>query len=115
MDESPKQPEGPDLLAELRQTLDTSARCIELAKREAARVDASLRTQSEGGAQVEQVFLDNARKRREQLSLLDLRFELPPSPPRELPPAVPVVPLSPAETGDTLESETQVLQLVSQV
>lgn len=85
MDESPKPPDGPTVLAELREALDTADRCIELAKREAARIDASLRAQSEGGARIEQVFLDNARKGREKLSMLDLRFELPPSPPEPEP------------------------------
>jgi len=112
MEESPKPPDGPAVVADLRHALDTSARCIELAKREAARVEASLRAQAEGGAQVEQVFLDTTRRRREQLSLLDLRFELPPSPPQELPPAVPP---SPAETSDTLALEAQDPQLLTQV
>jgi len=112
VDESPKQPEGSELLSELREALDNAARCIELAKREAARVDAALRAQGEGGAQVEQVLLDNARKGRERLSLLDLRFELPPSPPQELPP---VVPPGPAGTSEILALEVQDPQLVTQV
>ncbi|HEY2295202.1 MAG TPA: hypothetical protein VGM86_31250 [Thermoanaerobaculia bacterium] len=93
MDEAPKPLDGPTVVAELRQALAAAARCIELAKREVARIDASLRAQSAGGAQVEQVFLDTTRKRREQLSRIDLRFELPPSPPEEqaprpLPPGI---------------------------
>jgi len=112
MDEEPKPTDGAAVVAELRQALDAADRCIELAKREAARADASLRAQSEGGARVEQELLDNARKRREQLPSLDLRLEVPPSPPSELPPAVPV-PLSPAETSEALV--LQAPQLVSQV
>jgi hypothetical protein len=87
MNEEPKPPDGAVVVAELRQALDAADRCIELAKREAARADASLRAQSEGGARIEQVFLDTTRKRREQLSSLDLRLELPPLPP-EVPPEV---------------------------
>jgi hypothetical protein len=83
MDEEPKPPDGAAVVAELRQALDAADRCIELAKREAARADASLRAQSEGGARIEQVFLDTTRERRAQLSSLDLRLELPPSPPEE--------------------------------
>jgi hypothetical protein len=84
MDEEPKPPDGAAVVAELKQALDVADRCIELAKREAARADASLRAQSEGGARVEQELLDNARKGREQLSSFDLRLEVPPSPPEEL-------------------------------
>lgn len=87
MDSSPKQPDASVVLVELQQALDGAARCIELAKRETARIDASLRAQSPGVLQVEQEFLDNARKGREQLRLLDLRYELPPSPPQALSPA----------------------------
>jgi hypothetical protein len=83
MDEAPKPPDGAAVVAELRQALDAADRCIELAKREAARADATLRAQSDGGARVEQVFLDTARRRREQLSALDLWLEVPPSPPEE--------------------------------
>ena len=75
-------PDGAAILDELKRALDGAARCIELAKREGARIDAAL--------QVEQTLLENARKRREQLSMFDLRFELPPSPPQELPPAAPL-------------------------
>jgi hypothetical protein len=109
MDEEPKPPDGAAVVAELRQALDAADRCIELAKREAARADASLRAQSEGGARVEQVFLDTTRKRREQLSSLDLHLEVPPLPPPEPLPAV----LSPAEKGAPLELETQAPRLVS--
>ena len=92
MDESPKPPDGPAILEELRQALDGSSRCIELAKQEAARIDASLRAQSEGGARIEQVFLDTTRKRREQLLATDLLFEVPPLPlPPEIPAEAPLV------------------------
>src|SRR3954447_13414774 len=99
MDEAPKPPDGAAVVAELRQALDAASRCIELAKREAARADASLRAQSDGGARVEQELLDTARKGREQLSALDLWLEVPPSPPSEPPPAAPV-PLSPVEASE---------------
>ncbi|MFL6233045.1 MAG: hypothetical protein ACJ76N_07920 [Thermoanaerobaculia bacterium] len=79
MDESPKPPDAASLVAELQQALDGSARCIELAKRETARIEASLLTQALGEAQSEQELLDNARKRREQLRLLDPQ-ELAPAP-----------------------------------
>jgi hypothetical protein len=100
MDEEPKPPDGAAVVAELRQALDAADRCIELAKREAARADASLRAQSDGGARIEQALLDTARKRREELSSVDLWLEVPPSPPEELPPAAPA-PLSPAEASET--------------
>jgi hypothetical protein len=112
MDEEPKPTDGAAVVAELRQALDAADRCIELAKREAARVDASLRSQSDGGERAEQVLLDTARKRREQLSALDLWLEVPPSPPSEPPPAVPV-PSSPVEASET--PVLQAPQLVSQV
>jgi hypothetical protein len=83
-------PDGTAILDELKRALDGAARCIELAKREGARIDAALRAQPPGGVQVEQTLLENARKRREQLSMFDLRFELPPSPPQELPPVAPL-------------------------
>lgn len=100
MDEPPKPLDGPAVLAELQQALDAADRCIELAKREAARADASLRAQSDGGARVEQVFLDTARKRREQLSALDLWLEVPPSPPAEPAPQPP-----PAGIENPLEAD----------
>jgi len=91
MEQESKPPDGASILEELKQALEGSARCIELARQEAARADASLREQPSEGAQVEQALLDNAKKRREQLSLLDLRFEVPPlSPPPEMPPAAPL-------------------------
>ena len=91
MDQSSKPPpDGAAILDELKRALDGAARCIELAKREGARIDAALRAQPAGGVPVEQTLLENARKRREQLSLFDLRLELPPSPPQELPPAAPL-------------------------
>ncbi|HEY3571638.1 MAG TPA: hypothetical protein VGP73_27170 [Thermoanaerobaculia bacterium] len=113
MDETSKPPDGPAVVAGLRQALDNAARCIELAKREAARVDASLRERSEGGAQMEQVFLDTTRKRREQLLASDLRFEVPPLPvPQELPAGAP---LSLAETNDLSEIETLAPALLARV
>ena len=90
MDQPPKPPDGAAVLDGLKRSLDGAARCIELAKQEAARVDAAMRAQPSRGVQVEQALLENARKRREQLSILDLRFELPPSPPLDLPPAAPL-------------------------
>jgi hypothetical protein len=100
-------------LDELKKALEGAARCIELARREASRIDASMRARPSGGMQVEQAFLDTTRKRREQLSSFDLQPELPPvSPPRELPlPA----PLSLAETSDTAGIETLVPELLSPV
>jgi len=91
MDQSSKPPpDGTAILDEIKRALDGAARCIELAKREGARIDAALRAQPSGGAQIEQTFLENARKRREQLSMFDLRFELPPLSPQEIPPAAPL-------------------------
>jgi hypothetical protein len=87
MDELLK-PDSPDVLADLQRALDGADQCIGLAKREAARAEASLRTHSSGRGKIyEQALLDNAKRRREQLRSLDLRLELPPDPPRELPPA----------------------------
>jgi hypothetical protein len=109
MDQSPKPPDDSSVLDELKKALEGSARCIELAKQEAARIDASLREQSTGRVQVEQTLLDNARKRREQLSLLDLLSELPPpSPPREPPPSAPP---RLAGTSDSAEVEIQAPEL----
>lgn len=90
MDQPPKPSDGASVLDELQRALDGAARCIELAKQEGARIDAALRAQPSGSMPVEQKLLDNARKRREQLSLLDLHYELPPSPPQELPPVAPL-------------------------
>jgi hypothetical protein len=86
VDESPK-PGSSGVLDELQRVLDGAGQCIELAKQEAARAEASLRTQSAGRARAfEQALLDNARRRREQLRSLDLRLELPPNPPPQEPP-----------------------------
>ncbi len=103
MNEEPKPPDGAAVVAELRQALDAADRCIELAKLEAARADASLRAQSEVGAGVEQVFLANARKRREQLASLDLRMEVPPSPPEEQAPRPPPPGIEAPREGDLAE------------
>lgn len=91
MDQStPKPPDGAAVLEGLKQALDGAARCIDLAKKEAARVDAALRSPPSGSVQFEQALLDNAKKRREQLFLVDLRFEIPPSPPQDILPAAPL-------------------------
>jgi hypothetical protein len=113
MDESPKPPDGSSVIEGLRRALDTAARCIDLAKQEAARIEASFQAQSVGGAQVEQTFLDNTRKRREQLVRSSgLLFEVPTvSLPQEPPPPAP---LSLAETGDPSEAESLVPELLVQ-
>lgn len=111
MDESPKPPDGSAVIEGLRQALDTAARCIDLAKREAARIEASFEAQSVGGTQVEQTFLDNTRKRREQLlRSSSLLFEVPIlALPREPPSAAPP---SLAGTGDPSEAESLVPEIL---
>jgi hypothetical protein len=109
MEHSSEPPDGASVLDDLKKALDGAARCIDLARRETARIDASLRAQSvEGGAQIEQRLLDNARKGREQLSLLEapssaslpLLLEVPPMPPPS------------GESGDAPEIVTQALAVL---
>jgi len=92
MDLSLKPPADSSVLDELRQAIESADRCLALARREAARIDAALRRASSGEPNIEQQMLENVRRRRELLTL----FELPPvslevvdPPARELQPAAP--------------------------
>jgi hypothetical protein len=80
MDQPPKASDD-SVVEDLKRALEGAACCIELARREAERVEATFRALSPGGAlPVEQKMLADARRRRKELATPP-----PPIPERPLP------------------------------
>lgn len=59
--------DSPSILGELAQALVGADRCLELARKERARIDAALQTSSDKSTEAERLVLEQARERREQL------------------------------------------------